>query len=144
MNDTFMANASTVTRKWYVVDAEGKTLGRLSTVVASVLRGKNKPYYTPHYDCGDYVIVVNAEKVNLTGKKWHDKKYYSYSGYNGGLSEISAGNMIKKFPTRLVEKAVQGMLPHGILGREQARKLFVYAGPEHKHEAQKPEVLEVK
>lgn len=140
---TFMANASTVTRNWYIVDAKGKTLGRLATQVASVLKGKTKPYYTPHYDCGDYVIVINAEKINLTGNKWKDKIYYSYSGYNGGLSETSAENLLVKFPTRLVEKAVVGMLPHGILGRDQARKLFVYAGENHPHQAQQPQILEV-
>jgi large subunit ribosomal protein L13 len=140
---TFMANASTVERKWYVVDATSKTLGRLATVVASVLKGKHKPYYTPHYDCGDYVIVINAEKINLTGKKWDQKIYYHHSGYNGGLSETAAKDVMAKFPTRMVEKAVVGMLPHTALGREQARKLFIYAGETHPHQAQKPESLEV-
>jgi large subunit ribosomal protein L13 len=140
---TFMANESTITRKWYVVDAAGKTLGRLATEVATVLKGKHKPYYTPHVDCGDYVIIVNAEKIELTGKKWDQKKYYKHSGYSGGLTETSAKDLMVKFPTRMVEKAVIGMLPHTTLGRQMADKLFVYAGPEHKHSAQKPEVLEV-
>ncbi len=140
---TMMANAQTVTRKWFVVDAENKTLGRLATEVASVLKGKHKPYYTPHVDCGDYVIVVNAEKIQLTGKKWNQKKYYKHSGYNGGLSETVAKDLMAKFPTRMVEKAIIGMLPHTKLGNQMADKLFVYAGPEHKHQAQQPEVLEV-
>lgn len=140
---TFMANENTITRKWYVVDATNKTLGRLATEVATVLKGKHKPYYTPHVDCGDYVIIVNAEKIELTGKKWDQKKYYKHSGYSGGLTETSAKDLMVKFPTRMVEKAVIGMLPHTTLGRQMADKLFVYAGPEHKHAAQKPEVLEV-
>lgn len=140
---TFMANPQNVTRKWYVVDANGKTLGRLATQVASVLRGKHKPTYTPHVDCGDYVIIVNAEKIELTGKKWNQKMYYSYSGYNGGLSETAAKDVMAKFPTRMVEKAIVGMLPHTRLGEQMAKKLFVYAGPEHKHIAQQPETLEV-
>ena len=140
---TMMANAQTVTRTWFVVDAENKTLGRLATEVASVLKGKHKPYYTPHVDCGDYVIVVNAEKIQLTGKKWNQKKYYKHSGYNGGLSETVAKDLMAKFPTRMVEKAIIGMLPHTKLGNQMADKLFVYAGPEHKHQAQQPEVLEV-
>lgn len=140
---TFMANEQTITRKWFVVDAEGKTLGRLATEVASVLKGKHKPTYTPHVDSGDYVIVVNAEKIHLTGKKWLGKKYYHHSGYNGGLSETPAKEVMAKFPTRMVEQAVKGMLPHTALGRSMASKLFVYAGPEHKHQAQQPESLEV-
>jgi large subunit ribosomal protein L13 len=138
-----MANAQTVTRKWFVVDAENKTLGRLATEVATVLRGKHKPTYTPHVDCGDYVIVVNAEKISLTGKKWDQKMYYSHSGYNGGLSSTAAKDVMAKFPTRMVEKAIVGMLPHTRLGKQMADKLFVYAGPEHKHQAQQPEKLEV-
>jgi large subunit ribosomal protein L13 len=141
--NTFMANPQNVTRKWYVVDAEGMTLGRLATQVATVLRGKHKPTYTPHVDCGDYVIVVNAEKIELTGKKWNQKMYYSYSGYNGGLKETAAKDVMAKFPTRMVEKAIVGMLPHTRLGKQMADKLFVYAGPEHKHQAQQPEKLEV-
>lgn len=140
---TFMANAQTITRKWYVVDAENKTLGRLATEVASVLRGKHKPTYTSHVDCGDYVIVVNAEKIKLTGKKWDQKMYYSHSGYSGGLSSAAAKDVMAKFPTRMVEKAIVGMLPHTRLGKQMADKLFVYAGPEHKHQAQQPETLEV-
>ncbi len=140
---TFMANEQTITRKWYVVDAEGKTLGRLATEVASVLRGKHKPIYTSHVDCGDYVVVVNAEKIKLTGKKWDQKQYYSHSGYNGGLKATPAKEVMKKFPTRMVEKAIVGMLPHTKLGAKMAKKLFVYAGPDHKHSAQQPETLEV-
>mgnify|MGYP000082484008 FL=1 len=140
---TFMANESTITRKWFVVDAENKTLGRLATEVASVLKGKHKPTYTPHVDSGDYVIVLNAEKIKLTGKKWDKKMYYSHSGYNGGLTSTSAKDVMAKFPTRMVEKAIVGMLPHTKLGASMAKKLFVYAGPEHKHSAQQPEKLEV-
>jgi len=138
-----MANESTITRKWYVVDAKDKTLGRLSTEVASVLKGKHKPTYTPHVDNGDYVIVVNAEKIKLTGKKWDKKLYYSHSGYSGGLKSTTAKEVMAKFPTRMVEKAIIGMLPHTKLGSQMAKKLFVYAGPEHKHVAQRPESLEV-
>lgn len=140
---TYMANNATVERKWFVVDATDKTLGRLATEVASILRGKHKPIYTPHVDCGDYVIVVNAEKIKLTGKKWDQKIYYSHSGYNGGLKERTAKEVMEKFPTRMVEKAVKGMLPKTSLGAQMYRKLFVYAGPEHNHHAQKPESLEV-
>jgi large subunit ribosomal protein L13 len=140
---TFMANAQNVTRKWFVVDAEGKTLGRLATEVASVLKGKHKPIYTPHVDCGDYVVVINAEKIELTGKKWDKKMYYSHSGYSGGLKSTAAKDVMAKFPTRMVEKAIVGMLPHTRLGAQMAKKLFVYAGPEHKHTAQQPETLEV-
>jgi large subunit ribosomal protein L13 len=140
---TFMANNQTMTRKWFVVDAEDKTLGRLATEVASVLKGKHKPTYTPHVDSGDYVIVINAEKIKLTGKKWDQKLYYKHSGYSGGLTSRTAKETMEKFPTRMVEKAIQGMLPHTKLGRAMAKKLFVYAGTEHKHEAQQPERLEV-
>lgn len=140
---TFMANNQTIQRKWFVVDAEDKTLGRLATEVASVLKGKHKPTYTPHVDSGDYVIVVNAEKIKLTGKKWDQKLYYKHSGYSGGLTSRTAKETMEKFPTRMVEKAVQGMLPHTKLGRAMAKKLFVYAGSEHKHDAQQPERLEV-
>lgn len=140
---TFMANDKTITRKWYVVDASGQTLGRLATKVASVIKGKHKPTYTPHVDSGDYVIVINADKIHLTGKKWTGKKYYSHSGYPSGLSETSAKDVMAKFPTRMVEKAVVGMLPHTALGRQMAKKLFVYAGDTHKHQAQQPETLEV-
>ena len=141
---TFMQKKETVERKWYVVDAEGKTLGRLATQVATVLRGKNKPTYTPHIDCGDYVIVINAEKVVLTGNKLDDKMYYNHSGFPGGLRERNAKTMIEKYPEEMVERAIKGMLPHNPLGRTMGKKLFVYAGADHKHEAQKPEVMEVK
>ncbi|HHW79263.1 MAG TPA: 50S ribosomal protein L13 [Acholeplasmataceae bacterium] len=140
---TYMANAQTVERKWFVVDATDKTLGRLATEVASVLRGKHKPIYTPHVDCGDYVIVINAEKIKLTGKKWDQKIYYSHTGYRGGLKETKAKEVMAKFPTRMVEKAIKGMLPKTSLGADMYRKLFVYEGPEHKHQAQQPESLEV-
>lgn len=141
--NTYMAKNETVEHQWFVVDATDKTLGRLATVVASVLKGKHKPIYTPHVDTGDYVIVINADKIQLTGKKWDQKLYYKHSGYNGGLTSRTARETMDKFPTRMVEKAVQGMLPHTKLGRAQAKKLFVYAGNEHKHAAQQPKELEV-
>jgi len=141
---TFMQRKENVKRSWYVIDAEGKTLGRVATKAATILRGKHKPTYTPGVDCGDYVIIVNASKVNLTGNKLEDKMYYNHSGYPGGLRERSAKVMIEKYPEEMVERAVKGMLPHNRLGREMAKKLFVYAGNEHKQMAQKPEVLEVK
>ena len=143
MRTTTMPNAQTIQRKWYVIDAEGKTLGRLATQVASVLRGKLNTQYAPHVDCGDYVIVINAEKIELTGKKWNDKIYYQHSEYAGSLKETKAKDLMAKFPTRMVEKAVQGMLPHTTLGRDMYKKLYVYAGPEHPHTAQTPEKLEV-
>ena len=138
---TFMASASSIDRKWYVVDATGYTLGRLASEVAKVLRGKNKPTYTPSMDTGDYVIVVNAEKVKVTGKKLDQKVYYRHSEYVGSLKETSLREMLNKHPERVIESAVKGMLPKGPLGREMYTKLHVYAGPDHKHEAQKPEVL---
>ena len=138
---TFMASASSIDRKWYVVDATGYTLGRLASEVAKVLRGKNKPTYTPSMDTGDYVIVVNAEKVKVTGKKLDQKVYYRHSEYVGSLKETTLREMLNKHPERVIESAVKGMLPKGPLGREMYTKLFVYAGPDHKHEAQKPEVL---
>ena len=141
---TFMQKKETVERKWYVVDAEGKTLGRLATAVATVLRGKHKPTYTPYVDCGDYVIVINADKVVLTGNKLNYKMYYNHSGFPGGLRERNAKTMIEKYPEEMVERAIKGMLPHNALGRAMGKKLFVYAGADHKHEAQKPEVMEVK
>ena len=141
--NTFMQKKETVERKWYVIDAEGVALGRLATKVATVLKGKHKPTYTPHIDCGDYVIVVNAEKVKLTGKKLTDKKYYNHSGYPGGLRERTAKTMIAQYPEEMVERAVRGMLPKGRLGREMGKKLFVYAGPDHKHAAQKPSEMKV-
>ena len=136
-----MASSATVDRKWYVVDAEGITLGRLASEVAKVLRGKNKPTFTPHVDTGDYVIVVNAEKIAVTGKKMDQKIYYSHSDYVGGLKSATLKEMLAKHPERVIEHAVKGMLPKGPLGRQMYTKLFVYAGPDHKHAAQKPEVL---
>ena len=138
---TFMASSATVDRKWYVVDAEGMTLGRLASEVAKVLRGKNKPTFTPHVDTGDYVIVVNAEKIAVTGKKMDQKIYYSHSDYVGCLKSATLKEMLAKHPERVIEHAVKGMLPKGPLGRQMYTKLFVYAGPDHKHAAQKPEVL---
>ncbi len=138
---TYMPNPQEVERKWYVVDAEGQTLGRLSSEIAKVLRGKNKPIFTPHADCGDYVIVVNAEKIAVTGRKLDDKVYYHHSDYVGGMKETTLREMLAKHPERVIEKAVVGMLPKGPLGRSMSKKLFVYAGPEHKHAAQKPEAL---
>lgn len=140
---TFMQKKENIERKWYVIDAEGKTLGRLATKAAHILRGKHKPTYTPHVDCGDYVIVINAEKVNLTGKKLEDKKYYNHSGYPGGLRERNAKEMIEKYPEEMIERAVKGMLPHNSLGRAMGKKLFVYRDANHKHEAQKPIALEI-
>ena len=128
----------------YVIDAEGETLGRLATKAAHVLRGKHKVTYTPYVDCGDYVIIVNAEKVVLTGNKLEDKKYYNHSGFPGGLRERTAKEMINNYPEEMVERAVKGMLPHNRLGRSMGKKLCVYSGPDHKHEAQKPKALEVK
>lgn len=140
---TFMANAQTVERKWYVVDADGMTLGRLASQVAAILRGKNKPTFTPHCDTGDNVIIINAAKVVLTGKKLEQKKYYHHSGYVGGLKETKYGKLMAEKPEFAVKHAVIGMLPKGPLGRQMARKLHVYAGAEHEHQAQKPEVLEL-
>ena len=138
---TFMASPATIDRKWYVVDAEGKTLGRLASEVAKVLRGKNKAIFTPHIDTGDYVIVINAEKIAVTGKKLDQKIYYHHSDYVGGMKETTLKEKLAKKPEEVIELAVKGMLPKGPLGRQMYKKLFVYAGPEHKHEAQKPEVL---
>ena len=138
---TYMANPDKIERKWYVVDAEGGTLGRLSSEIAKVLRGKNKPEYTPHVDTGDYVIVVNADKVKVTGKKLQQKIYYNHSDYVGGMRETTLAEMLAKKPEKVVELAVKGMLPKGPLGRAMIKKLHVYAGPEHNNQAQKPEVL---
>ena len=138
---TYMANPDKIERKWYVVDAEGCTLGRLASGVASVLRGKNKPQFTPHVDTGDYVIVVNADKIKVTGKKMDQKIYYHHSDYVGGMKETTLKEMMAKKPEKVIELAVKGMLPKGPQGRTMNKKLFVYAGPEHKHEAQKPETL---
>ena len=139
--NSFMANPDKIERKWYVVDAEGCTLWRLASEVASVLRGKNKPVFTPHVDTGDYVIVINAEKIKVTGKKLDQKIYYSHSDYVGGMKETTLREMMNKKPEKVIELAVKGMLPKGPLGRQMIKKLHVYAGAEHGHEAQKPEVL---
>ncbi len=139
--NSFVANPDKIERKWYVVDAEGCTLGRLASNVASILRGKNKPVFTPHVDTGDYVIIVNADKIKVTGKKLDQKIYYSHSDYVGGMKETTLRNMLAKKPEKVVELAVKGMLPKGPLGRQMMTKLHVYAGAEHPHAAQKPEVL---
>ena len=140
---TFMANAQNVERNWYIVDADGMTLGRLASQVAAILRGKNKPPFTPHVDCGDLVIVINAAKVVLSGKKLDQKVYYHHSGFAGGLKETKYRKLMAEKPEFAVKHAVVGMLPKGPLGRQMARKLRVYAGAEHEHEAQKPVVLEL-
>jgi large subunit ribosomal protein L13 len=140
---SFMANPATVERKWYVIDAEGKTLGRLAAEVAKILRGKNKPIFTPHVDTGDHVIIVNAAKISLTGNKLVQKTYFRHSGYPGGTTFTTAGKMLAERPERVVELAVKGMLPKNRLGRQMFRKLKVYRGPSHPHEAQKPEALEL-
>ena len=139
--NTFMASPATIDRKWYVVDATDMTLGRLAAEVAKVLRGKNKPIFTPHIDTGDYVIVVNAEKIKVTGKKLDQKIYYRHSDYVGGMKEATLREMLAKKPEKVIELAVKGMLPKGPLGRQMYTKLYVYAGPDHKHAAQKPAVL---
>ena len=141
---TFSAKPLEITRKWYVIDADGATLGRVAVAAANILRGKNKPQYTPNVDTGDFVIIINADKITVTGKKETDKMYRSHSGYPGGFKEISFKAMMEKTPTRAIEKAVKGMLPHNTLGDEQFQKLKVYAGAEHPHAAQKPEVYELK
>ena len=140
---TVSAREQDVQKDWYIVDAQGQTLGRLATQVATILRGKHKPLYTPHIDCGDYVIVVNAEKVHVTGQKMTQKKYYRHSGYPGGLREITLRDQLQKFPNRVIESAVRGMLPKNRLGRRLFKKLKVYPGPVHPHEAQQPKLLEV-
>ncbi len=140
---SFMANAQNIQRKWYVVDAEGMVLGRLATQVASILRGKHKPTYTPHVDTGDYVIILNADKVVLTGNKLDQKIYYRHTGYPGGLRETTARNMIAKKPEFVVQEAIRGMLPHNSLGRAMIKKLKVYAGATHEHQAQQPEELKL-
>ncbi len=141
MNDTFMASPATIYRKWYVVDATDKTLGRLASEVAKILRGKNKPIFTPHMDTGDFVIIVNAEKISVTGKKLDNKIYYHHSEYVGGMKQTTLREKLKKKPEQVIELAVKGMLPKGPLGRQMYTKLHVYAGPEHNHAAQKPEAL---
>ncbi len=138
---TFVANVASIERKWYVVDADGMTLGRMASEIARILRGKHKPIFTPYHDTGDYVIVVNADKIKVTGKKLDQKIYYHHSDYVGGMKETTLKEMLAKKPERVVEYAVKGMLPKGPLGRQMYKKLFVYTGPEHKHAAQKPEVL---
>lgn len=139
--NTYVVKGNSIERKWYVVDASGLTLGRLASQVAAILRGKNKPTFTPNLDTGDYVIVVNADKIVLTGKKLEKKMYYHHTGYRGGLRDVSAGKLLAKNPERVIELAVKGMLPKNALGRQMYRKLKVYAGPEHEHQAQQPEVL---
>ncbi len=141
---SYMQKKETVERKWYVIDASGVSLGRVASKAAHILRGKHKATFTPHIDCGDYIIIINADKVKLTGNKLEDKKYYSHSGYPGGLRERTAKEMVEKYPVEMVEKAVKGMLPKNRLGRQMYRKLFVYTGDTHPHMAQKPEMLEVK
>lgn len=143
MNDTFMASPATIYRKWYVVDATDKTLGRLASEVAKILRGKNKPIYTPHMDTGDYVIIVNAEKISVTGKKLDNKIYYHHSDYVGGMRQTTLREKLSKRPEQVIQLAVKGMLPKGPLGRQMIKKLHVYAGPEHNHAAQKPETLDI-
>jgi len=140
---SFVAKPADIVRKWYVIDAEGQTLGRMATQVAMLLRGKHKPIYTPHVDCGDYVVIVNASKVVLTGKKLDKKVYHSYSGYIGGLKEVSARKMMEEKPDKVVYEAVKGMLPKNSLGRQMITKLRVYSGPEHEQTAQKPEVYNI-
>ena len=144
MRTTYMPNAASIDRKWYVVDASGLTLGRLSSEVAKILRGKNKPIYTPFMDTGDYVIVINADKIVVTGKKMDQKLYRHHTGYIGGLKEVTLRKMLETKPTEVITHAVKGMLPKNALGRKMMKKLRVYAGAEHGHEAQKPEVLEIK
>ena len=142
--DSYVASPATIERKWYVVDAAGQTLGRLTSQVAAVLRGKNKPTYTPFIDTGDYVIVINADKIKVTGKKLDQKIYYSHSEYVGGMKSATLREKTAKKPEDVITLAVKGMLPKGPLGRQMIKKLFVYAGPDHKHAAQKPEVLELR
>ena len=140
---TFMQTKETVERTWYVIDAADKPLGRVATKAATILRGKHKATFTPHIDCGDYVIIINADKVKLTGNKINDKMYYNHSGFPGGLRTRNAKTMLESYPVEMVERAVNGMLPNGPLGRQMYRKLFVYAGSEHKHEAQKPTIITI-
>lgn len=140
---TFMAKPAEIKRDWYVIDATGISLGRVATKAANVLRGKHKAIYTPNVDCGDYVIVINADKVKLTGNKLEQKMYYNHSGYTGGLRERTAKEMRENYPVEMVERAVKGMLPKGRLGRQMYKKLFVYEGADHKHQAQKPEIVEI-
>lgn len=144
MNDkTYTPRAGDVDRKWFVVDAEGKVLGRLASEIVNVLKGKHKPTYSPHMDMGDHVVVVNAEKVRLTGRKAEQKVYYRHTGYPGGIRSTSIERMLADHPERVLQKAVRGMLPHNILGRKMFRKLCVYAGPDHRHSAQQPQPLDI-
>jgi large subunit ribosomal protein L13 len=143
MNNTYMAKTAEISRKWYLVDAKGKTLGRMASEIASILRGKNKPEFTPHMDTGDYVIVVNASEIHLTGNKLEQKMYRYHTGYPGGLKEIKYKDMVAKKPEKVIELAVKGMLPKNSLGRTMYKKLFVYAGPNHEQTAQQPQVLEL-
>lgn len=140
---TYSPKASEIQRAWHVVDAEGMVLGRLATEVARILRGKHKPTYTPHADCGDFVVIVNADKLQLTGNKLRDKLYYRHSGYLGGIKSLTAGEMVDKNPARVIELAIKGMLPRGPLGRQMLKKLKVYAGPDHPHAAQQPKHIEL-
>lgn len=142
-NKTFSVNKQQIVKKWYLIDVKDKVLGRCATKIASILKGKTKINYTPHIDNGDYVAIINASKIKLTGKKWKKKIYYKHSGYPGGLSKMTAEEMIKKFPIRIVEKAIFGMLPHTKLGDQMRKKLFVYPNESHRHESQKPQILEV-
>ena len=142
--NSYVQKKETIKRKWYVIDAEGKPLGRVASKAAHILRGKHKATYTPNIDCGDYIIIINAEKAILTGNKLDKKMYYNHSGYTGGLRERTAREMQEKYPIEMVERAVKGMLPHNRLGRQMYKKLFVYVGSEHPHMAQKPEIMEVK
>ncbi len=143
MKTTFMANASTIERKWYVIDAKGKPLGRVASKAATMLKGKHKATYTPHVDCGDNIVIINAKEVALTGRKLDQKIYYNHSGYTGGLRQRTAKEMRENYPVEMVERAVKGMLPKGRLGRAMYKKLFVYEGSDHKHQAQKPETIEI-
>jgi large subunit ribosomal protein L13 len=144
MNEkTFVAKPKEIDRRWFVVDAEGKTLGRLASQIAVILKGKHKPIYTPSVDCGDYVVVVNAEKVAVTGRRLDQKKYYRHSGYMGGLKEVTLRDQLERYPERVLFAAVKGMLPKNTLGRQMLRKLKVYAGPKHPHQAQQPEPMEL-
>ncbi|GAE93716.1 LSU ribosomal protein L13p [Gracilibacillus boraciitolerans JCM 21714] len=144
MRTTFMANENNIERKWFVVDAEGQTLGRLASEIATILRGKHKPTYTPHVDTGDYVVIINAEKIELTGKKLSDKMYYHHSNHPGGLRARTAGEMREKYPEKMLELTIKGMLPKGKLGRQMGKKLHVYRGSDHKHQAQQPTVYELR
>ena len=143
MNKTFVTKPAEIKRSWFVVDAEGQTLGRLASEIAKVLRGKHKPIFSPAVDCGDYVVVVNAEKIHVTGRRKDQKKYYRHSGYMGGLSEITLREQLERHPTRVIQYAVRGMLPKNHLGRKMISRLKAYAGPEHPHQAQKPEMMEL-